>query len=367
MIKLALPDIGEEELEEVKKVFDSKYLVHGDKVEEFENLINKYLNVKHAIAVSSGTSALHLALVALNIKSGDEVIVPDFTFPATSNVVELVGATTRFVDIKLDSFCIDVDRIEKSITDKTKVIIPVHEFGQSANMDKIMLIAEKHGLKVVEDAACALGTEYKSKLVGTMGNIGCFSLHPRKAITTGEGGLIVTNDDEIAEKIKMLRNHGLNYVDGKPKFVMAGFNYRMTNIQGAIGVVQMKKLIDINRKRVEIAHIYSELLSGVNGITIPQEKNYSKHVWQSYHILLDEKIDRDLLINDLKGKEIEANFGAYSVHMQPYYKNKYNYESSNYKNSIKSYNQGLVLPLHNKLNYNDIVYIKDTIEELING
>jgi perosamine synthetase len=367
MIKLALPDIDEDELKEVKQVFDSKYLVQGDKVEEFENLVKEYLNVKHVIAVSSGTAALHLALTALNINEDDEVIVPDFTFPATSNVVELTHADTKFVDINLDSFCIDAVQIEKNITPKTKVIIPVHEFGQSADMDKIMQLAKKYNLKVIEDAACALGAEYKGKMVGTIGDIGCFSLHPRKAITTGEGGLVVTNNDETAEKIKILRNHGLSYVNGKPQFVMAGFNYRITNVQGAIGVAQMKKLKSINKKRAEIANIYNELLKGIKGITIPEEKSYGKHVWQSYHVLLDEKIDRDLLMLKLKEKDIETNFGAYAVHIQPYYKQKYNYEDSRYQNSIDAYMHGLVLPIHTELSDDNLVYIKDTLEKLING
>lgn len=367
MIKLAVPDIGQEELDEVKKVFDSKYLVQGEKVDEFENQIKEYLNVKHAIAVSSGTAALHLALLALDVKPGDEVIVPDFTFPATSNVVEIVGATTKFVDINLDSLCIDTDNIENMITDKTKVIMPVQEFGQSSDMDKIMELAKKYNLKVIEDAACALGAEYKGRKVGTIGDIGCFSLHPRKAITTGEGGIIVTNDDELAEKIRILRNHGLSYINGKPQFVTAGFNYRMTNIQGAIGVVQMKKLETIIQKRIEIAYQYNELLKNIKGITLPAEKSYGKHVWQTYHILLDEKIDRDQLIKKLKDKEIETNFGAYAVHQQPYYKEKYNYKDSKFENSIYAYNYGIALPLYDQLKEEDIKYIVAQLDCIINN
>ncbi|MFL0197099.1 DegT/DnrJ/EryC1/StrS family aminotransferase [Clostridium sp. WILCCON 0269] len=365
MIKLAVPDIGDEELEEVKKVFDSKYLVQGKWVEEFENAVKEYLNVKHAIAVSSGTAALHLALVALDVKSGDEVLVPDFTFPATSNVVEIVGATTKFVDIKLDSLCMDVEKIENKITDKTKVIIPVQEFGQSSDMDKIMDIAKKYNLKVIEDAACALGAEYKDSKVGTIGDIGCFSLHPRKAITTGEGGIIVTNNDELAEKIRILRNHGLSYINGKPQFVMAGFNYRMTNIQGAIGVVQIKKLRDIIQKRIEIAHKYNELLKDIKDITLPNEKSYGKHVWQTYHIILDEKIDRDQLIEKLKAEGIETNFGAYAVHEQRYYQEKYKYMNDQYVNSISAYRQGLALPLYTDLNTQQLKYVVEILFKLL--
>lgn len=349
MIKLTVPDIGEEELNQVRKVLDSKYLVQGDKVDEFENEVKKYLQVKHVIAVSSGTAALHLALLALDIGQGSEVIVPDFTFPATSNVVEVVGATTKFVDIKLDSLCIDVDKIEEKITSKTKAIIPVQEFGQSADMDKILRIAQKHDLKIIEDAACALGSEYKGNKVGTIGDIGCYSLHPRKSITTGEGGLVVTNNDEYAEKIKMLRNHGLNYINSKPQFVMAGLNYRMTNIQGAIGVAQMKKIRNINERRKEIVIKYNELFKDIKNIRLPEEKSYGKHIWQTYHLLLDERIDRDKLIKTLKEDGIETNFGAYSVHSQPYYIEKYKYDSGDFSNSITAHNQGLAIPLYNKL------------------
>lgn len=363
MIKLTVPDIGQDELDEVKKVFDSKYLVQGDKVEEFENQIMEYLNVKYAIAVSSGTAALHLALLAMEIKVGDEVIVPDFTFPATSNVVEIVGATTKFVDITLDSLCIDVDKIESMITYKTKVIIPVHEFGQSADMDPIMNLAEKYNLKVIEDAACALGAEYKGEKVGTIGDIGCFSLHPRKAITTGEGGVVVTNNDELAERIRIFRNHGLSYVYGKPKFVTAGLNYRMTNIQGAIATVQMKKLEEINHKKIKLVKEYNELLENVNGITLPTEKSYGKHVWQTYHILLDEKFNRDELIEIFKQKGIETNFGAYAVHEQYYYKQKYKYNDYDFLKSIYAHKYGMALPMYGSLKHNEIKYICNNLKE----
>jgi len=365
MIRLTVPYIGQEELDEIKKVFDSKYLVQGDKVEEFENQIKNYLNVKHAIAVSSGTAALHLALLAMDIKVEQEVIVPDFTFPATSNVVEIVGATTKFVDITLDSFCIDVKQIESRITDKTKAIIPVHEFGQSADMDKIMELSKKYNLKVIEDAACALGAEYKGKKVGTIGDIGCFSLHPRKTITTGEGGIVVTNNDALAEKIIVFRNHGLSYVDGKPKFVTAGLNYRMTNIQGAIATVQMKKLEAINGKRIESAKMYNEFLENSNAITLPKEKSYGKHIWQTYHILLDKNNNRDKLIESLKQKGIESNFGAYSVHEQYYYNQKYKHTNGEFPNASAAYKQGLALPLYYKLETREIKFICDSIKSLI--
>lgn len=365
MIKLCVPDVGEEEVQAIREVINSKYLVQGSKVLEFEKMVSEYLNVKHVIAVSSGTAALHLSLLSLDIKRGDEVIVPDFTFPATANVVEAVGATTKFVDIDINSFCIDAKKIEEEITSKTKAIIPVQEFGQSSDMDEIIDVANRYNLKIIEDAACALGAEYKNRKVGTIGDIGCFSLHPRKAITTGEGGVVVTNNDELADKIRSLRNHGISYDNGKAEFTLPGLNYRMTDIQGAMAIVQMKKLNNINAKRREIAKQYNELLKDIKNIRLPEEKPYGKHIWQTYHILLDEKIDRDKLILVFKEKGIEINFGAYAVHNQPYYIKKYNLSYYSFRYSNYAYKSGIALPLYTELRRDDLKCICDNIKLFI--
>lgn len=363
MIKLCVPDVGEEEFTAVKEVLESKYLVQGSKVLEFENMVCEYLNVKHAIAVSSGTAALHLALLALNIKAGDEVIVPDFTFPATANVVEAVGATPKFVDIDLDTFCIDTDKIEEQITKKTKAIMPVQEFGQSCEMSKILKLAEKYNLRIIEDAACALGAEYEKKKVGTIGDIGCFSLHPRKAITTGEGGIVVTNDDHIADKVRTLRNHGISCKEGKIEFVLPGLNYRMTDIQGAMAVVQMKKLKAINKEREKVANEYTRLLENNKWIRVPKESIQCTHVWQTYHILIDERFNRDNVILKLKEAGIETNIGAYALHQQRYYKEKYGY--TGFENSVCAYKRGVALPLYFGLSIKDVNFITDKLVNIL--
>ncbi|MCP4215992.1 MAG: DegT/DnrJ/EryC1/StrS family aminotransferase, partial [bacterium] len=244
MIKLAKPYIPEEAIKNVVDVLRSGNLVQGKYAKEFEISLCDYLDVPHAVVVSSGTAALHLALIALGIKESDEVIVPAFTFPATANVVELVGAKPVFVDINLSDFCIDTSNIEAKITAKTKAIMPVHEFGQAAKMDDIIALVKKYNLKLVEDAACALGTEFDNQKVGTFGELGCFSFHPRKAITTGEGGVIVTRSAELAEKLRVLRNHGISAKNGTIDFIAAGLNYRMTDFQAALGLGQMKSLED---------------------------------------------------------------------------------------------------------------------------
>lgn len=354
MIKLTVPEVGEEELLQIREVIESKYLVQGRSVAEFENKVKKYLGVKHAIAVSSGTAALHLALLALDIKEGDEVIIPNFTFPATANVVEMVRANIKFVDIKLNDFCIDERAIEKYITKNTKAIIPVQEFGQSSDMDSIINIAKKYKLKIIEDAACALGAKYDNKMVGTIGDIGCFSLHPRKAITTGEGGILVTNSNEIADKVRTLLNHGIKCVNGKIDFIAAGYNYRLTDIQGAIGVSQLNKIITINKIRKEKVQIYNELLKDEKAVILPREVEKCEHIWQTYHILLKDYVDRDGVIRYLKNNGIESNIGAYAVSKQSYYKNKYKANDEEYKNSIYAYEHGLALPLHCQITENDI-------------
>ncbi|MFY9114691.1 MAG: DegT/DnrJ/EryC1/StrS family aminotransferase [Dethiobacteria bacterium] len=354
MIRLTIPDFDEQEYAEVKEVLASGFLVQGPKVAEFERVIADYIGARHAIAVSSGTAALHLALVALDIKAGDEVIVPDFTFPATANVVELVGATTRFVDIKTDDFCIDVGRIEAEINENTRAIIPVHEFGHPADMDVIVNLAQKYNLKIIEDAACALGAEYKGRKAGTIGAAGCFSFHPRKSITMGEGGIIATGDDRLASRLKILRNHGLDQAGGEASFTAAGFNYRLTEFQAALGIVQAGKMEQINAQRRKIVDYYNKGLKDTCGINLPVEKEDCRHAWQTYHLLLDESISRDGLIGRLREDGIESNFGAHAVHAQPYYRRKYDLDDSKFGRAIKAYNQGLALPLHPRLVRRDL-------------
>jgi len=363
MIKLSKPYIPEETYEKVIDVLKSGLLVQGKYVEQFENELKKYLGIEHVVLVSSGTAALHLALISLGIKEGDEVIVPAFTYPATANVVELVGAKPVLVDITLDDFCINVELIEGAITPKTKAIMPVHEFGQSADIDGIMKLAEKHGLFVVEDAACALGTEFNNKKCGTFGHIGCFSLHPRKAITTGEGGVIVTNNLNIAEKLKAYRNHGIQYNEKGMDFTYAGFNYRLTEIQAVIGIEQLKILDELIEKRIQIAKMYDDLFSDISWINTPNIFAERKMVYQTYHILVDEVINRDDLIIHLKMNDIETNYGAQALNCLTYYRNKYNLHDEDFPNAYKSYKKGLALPLGHYLDINAILQIQKTMKD----
>lgn len=363
MIKLAKPHIPDKAIEKAMEVLKSGNLVQGKYVQEFESALRDYLNAKNAIVVSSGTAALHLTLLALEIERSDEVIVPAFTFPATANVVEAVGATPVFVDINLSDFCMDTTKIEKAITKKTKALIPVHEFGQAAKMDDIVKIAQQYNLKIIEDAACALGAEFENQQVGTFGEFGCFSFHPRKAITTGEGGVVVTNNDELAGKVRSLRNHGIQTINGKFDFSFAGLNYRMTDFQAVLGVAQLKHLDDDISKRIELAMEYRSQLSGIEWVKIPEVFDNRKMVYQTYHILVDKDIDRDAFLFYSREKNIETNYGAQALNCMKFYRRKYSLTDKSHPESANAYFKGVALPIGRHISLKDISYIRDTIEK----
>lgn len=361
LIPLMVPDIQQQDIDAVVKVLQSGLLIQGKEVETFENNIADYLGVKHAIAVSNGTASLHLALVASGIGKGDEVIVPAFSYMATANVVELVGATPVFVDIDMETFNIDTALIEKAISSKTKAIIPVHEFGLACDITAILKIAEKHHLTVIEDAACALGALENKKYAGTFG-IGSFSFHPRKAVTSGEGGMLVTNDDELARKLRILRNHGIEMLDGKMEFVEAGFNYRLTDFQAALVNSQFQRIESILKHKNELAAIYFEELKGHNKIKLPVVPKDKTPTWQSFHILVDG--NRDELINKLKEQGVGTNYGAQCMPYQKYYQQKYKLDCALlFPNALKAYQQGLVLPLYERLNAEDVKLISAKLFE----
>jgi perosamine synthetase len=364
-IPLMSPDIRKDDIESLTDILKSGMLVQGKEVIGLEDSISKYINVKHAIAVSSGTSALHLSLIALGIGEGDEVIIPALSFIATANVIELVGAKPIFVDINIDSYTIDCSLIENSITSKTKAIMPVHEFGLTADMNLIKKIASKHGLFIIEDAACALGAKQKNIFAGAIGDIACFSFHPRKTITSGEGGLITTNNDSIAKKLKQLRNHGIEFINDKMEFVIPGFNYRMTDFQAALLNSMFKRFDKIISIKSNLSRLYHEKINNPL-VKKPIVPKYNIHSWQTYHLLLDQKLHQKEIINLLKSKGIGSNYGAQCIPEQYYYKKKYNLEVKKlFPNATKAYNFGLAIPLFEKLNEKHIDYISNTINNFI--
>ena len=360
---VAEPEIGEEELRNVVEAVKSGWISSkGEFIEKFERSFSKYIGVKHGVATSNGTVALHLALVALGIGQGDEVIVPDLTFAATINAVLYTGATPVIVDIDPNYWCIDPSKLEDAITPRTKAMIAVHLYGHPCDMDAIVEIAEKHDLYVIEDAAEAHGAEYKGRKVGSFGEISCFSFYGNKIITTGEGGMCLTNDDELAEKMKILRDHGMS---PRKRYWhdSIGFNYRMTNLQAAIGLAQLGKIEKFLEKKRKIAKIYEEELSQLECITLHPEMPWAKCVYWLYSILIDEnaKLSREELMRKLESQGIETRNFFYPLHEMPPY---LGYAKPPYKASEIS-KRGLNLPSSVKLEEEDVIYIAQRIKEAV--
>ena len=365
-IPLASPDIQDQDIAEVVRVLKSGMLVQGAEVEQLEQTIASLIGVRNCIAVSNGTATMHLCLIARGIGPGDEVIVPAFSYVATANVVELTGAKPVFVDIDMATFNIDVAKIEAAISPRTKAIIPVHEFGLAADIGAIKAIAVKHSLYIIEDAACALGAKECNEFVGSFGAAGSFSLHPRKAITTGEGGLITTNDDQLAIQLRQLRNHGIQYDHGKMDFVVAGYNYRMTNFQAALACSQLKRLQHIITYKNELAEVYyNEIKNPL--VTLPVVPNNKLHSWQTFHLLLDDSIDQFTVISQLKENGIGTNYGAQCIPFQTFYAAKYQLSSAAlFPNALKAFTNGLAIPIYEKMTKEDIKRVSHSINKISN-
>lgn len=364
-IPLIKPKINQKKLfTDLKEIIASGILTRGPYVALFEKKLADYLKVKYAFATTSCTTALHLGLVAGGIKTGDEVLVSDFSFPASGNVIVQVGAKPVFVDIDLETFNINLEDLRSKITSKTKAIMVVHAFGYPANMSEIMKIAKKHYLFVIEDAACAIGSKHKDQYCGAWGDVGCFSFHPRKVITTGEGGAIVTNNAEIARRIEILRNHGGIKAKVGMDFIEAGFNYRMTEMQAAIGVEQITRLNKINKDRQKIAKKYQKLLKNVENITFQVEPEDGDFNFQSFVVLLSQNINRDAVIKKMAKNSIETTLGTYAMHAQGAFK-KFGYKPGDLKNSYFAFKQTLTLPLYEDMTEREIDYIIKNLKSFI--
>lgn len=362
-IPLAAPDIRLEDIKAVELVLKSGMLVQGQKVLELEQALAQYLGVAECIATTNGTSTLHLSLIAERVGPGDEVIVPAFSYVATANVVEMTGATPVFVDIDIRTFNIDVHRIEQAISERTKAIMPVHEFGLMSDMDAIMNIAQRYDLKVIEDAACALGAEYKDKKAGTIGLCGSFSFHPRKAITSGEGGVVSTNDIHLAKRLRTLRNHGIGETECGTGFVAAGLNCRMTDFQAALLISQLGRFHQILEKKEQLAKLYFGNIRNPL-ITLPTVPEGYIHTWQTFHVLLDESIEQNYFLRYLKENGIGSNYGAQCIPAQVYYKNKYQLNAPVcFPNAYRAYKKGLALPLYEKLDFKEVEYICNIVNQ----
>ena len=353
-MRLNIPYTDHRELEEIAKVLQTGYFTQGPKVVEFEKMLAAYVGSRYAFATSSCTTALHLALAAWGVGPGDEVLVADFTFPATANVVVQLGAVPVMVDICLDTFTMDPADLERRITPRSKVILPVHAFGCSADMDPILEIAKRHNLAVLEDAACAIGTTYKGRFCGAMGTMGAYSFHPRKVITTGEGGMITTDDSELAERIQLLRSHGGKRTGYWYEYEEAGYNYRLSDILGAMGVAQMEKLDWLIERKRALAGELRQRMSHIPGVQLPAEPAWGGHIYQSFVTLLDDSLDRDRMVADLRAIDIESTLGTYAMHDQPIFQRLFGYRSGDLPNSHRAYRQSLTLPLYPQMEERDL-------------
>jgi len=374
-IPISLPVTGIEEWEATKEPLMNGWITSGPKVREFEKLFAERHQVKHALAVTSATTALHLALVALGVGPGDEVIVPAFTWVSTANVVLYCGAKVVFADVDPSTFNIDPKDLAKRISPKTKAIIPVHLFGLCANMDEIKSIAGD--IPLIEDGACAAGAGYKGTPSGGLGTMGCFSFHPRKSITTGEGGMITTNDDKLAELLGMLRNHGASISEEQrhngarpyilPDFNVLGFNYRMTDLQGAVGVVQIKKLDKFISERAQWAAYYTDQLSTIDWLKTPSFGKDYQHGWQSYVTLVDESkapASRNEIMEILQERGISTRPGTHAIHMLNYYKEKYQINPSDFSGAQIANDYSMSIPLHNRMDADDYKYVVEVLKSL---
>lgn len=374
-IYISQPVLGDEEWQAVKGPLESGWVTQGPKVREFETLFAEKHAVKHAMATTSCTTALHLALAALNIQPGDEVLVPAFTWISTANVVLYCGATPVFVDIDPKTFNIDPSDIAHRVNERTKAIIPVHLFGLCADMDAIREAAP--GIAIVEDGACAAGATYNGNPAGSLGDFGTFSFHPRKSVTTGEGGMLTTNNDQLAELANMMRNHGASISEEQrhhgpkpyilPDFNLLGFNYRMTDLQGAVGVVQMGKLDTFIEERNRWAQFYIKELADLEWLQTPVVPEGFRHGWQSFATLVDESkspCSRNEMMEKLQERGISTRPGTHAVHMLHLYAEKYGLKPEDYPGAQLANNCSMAIPLHNRMTEEDYHYIVAAMHQL---
>lgn len=331
-VPVARPSFGALEESAVVEVLRSGWVAQGPKVAEFERAFAAYVGAAQAVAVSSCTTALHLGLVAAGVKAGDEVLCPSLSFIATANCIVYAGATPVFVDVDPATYNLDPGCIEAAITPRTKAILVVHQIGLPAPLDEICAIAERHGLVMIEDAACAIGAEYMGARIGLpYSRMACFSFHPRKVLTTGEGGMITTSDEDVASRLRQLRQHAMSVSDlarhSSSKVVTEsyneiGYNYRMTDLQAAIGLVQLQRLDDMLARRRELALRYSERLASLSWLVLPQEPTGHRHNFQSYMVRLrsDAPVNRDQLMQEFLNRGVSSRRGIMAIHREEPYR-----------------------------------------------
>lgn len=368
MIRLAAPHIDDNDVAAVERVLRSGHLVQGREVAAFEEELRTVVGSRHAIAVTNCTSALHLALIALGVKAGDKVIVPAFSWPATANVVASSGATPVFIDIDDSTFAMRPELLARSLREPgVKAVIPVHPFGEMADIAAIVKEAAATDVPVIEDAACALGAVDNGGPAGRWGAMGCYSFHPRKAITTGEGGAIVTEDGALARRLRMLRNHGLDPDAATPDFVLAGLNQRMTEFQAALGRTQLRKLDGLISERRRLARRYNDLLRG-SGLVTPEPRSSSSHVFQSYVVLVPPELaaERNAIISRVRDAGVEVSIGTHHIPLLRWYRETFGYKVADFPVTDSVAARAITLPLHAYLTLADQDKVVEVLRAAVN-
>jgi UDP-4-amino-4,6-dideoxy-N-acetyl-beta-L-altrosamine transaminase len=374
-IPYALPLIEDEEIKEVIDTLHSNWLSKGPKTVEFEKNFTEYVGANYGLGLNSCTAGLHISQLAAGIGKGDEVITTPYTFVASANTIIHTGATPVFVDIDPVTMNIDPKKIEEKITKNTKAIIPVHFAGYPCDMDSIMEIARKHNLIVIEDAAHAVYTKYKGRMIGSIGDFTCFSFYATKNLVTGEGGLVTTQNEEWADKMRIMSLHGMSknawnrYSDKGSWYYEVeypGFKYNMTDMQAALGLVQLDKLEKMQKRREEIAQKYNKAFSEIKGLIVPYSDEENVHAWHLYVIRLKENsftIDRGQFIEELKEKGVGTSVHFIPVPMQPYYK-QLGYNVEDYPNALAAFNGAISLPLYPKMSDDQVNHVIDAVLDL---
>ncbi len=367
MIQLAKPDLREDDIARAVNVLRSGMLVQGENVADFERELVDFTGLSFAVATSSGTAALHLALKAFGVGPGDAVLVPAFTFPATANVVEALGGRTILCDVSAESYVVNpqsiICEISANADAQLKAVIVVHEFGYPARIREIADACRAQGLILIEDAACALGAIADGRHVGHFSDAACFSFHPRKAITTGEGGAVISQSGALAEKVKMLRNHGIVATGRGVDFQDAGLNYRLTDFQAALALGQLHRFHAELQRRRELAKLYRQELEHVTGLALPEIPG--GHSLQSFMIVLSSGFSRAKIISELHECGIQANLGAQALNCLSFYREKYGFDSDTCPVASLLYESGLVLPLYGSMQVDDVKYVCHTLRKLL--
>jgi dTDP-4-amino-4,6-dideoxygalactose transaminase len=362
-LRLAEPVFGEGAVAALKEVLASGRLTQGPNVARFERLIAAYCGAAHGVATTSATTALELSLMALGIGPGDEVLVPDFTYPATANAALRLGASVRLVDVEPGSWCVDPEALAAAAGPATAALVSVDVFGLPADYEAIEPLAAKLGLPLVCDAACSLGGAQGDRRCGVFGAASCFSFHPRKSLTTGEGGMVTTEDQALAERMRLLRNHGGEADGWKARFVEAGANFRMSELQAALGALQVEGFEAVVESRRRFAAELSAGLSALDGITPQLEPEGRRHPYQSYVAILDDDRDRDGLVEFLRGQGVESTLGTYALHAEPAFMRACGTEPGNLPNSWRACRQTIALPAHQRLELTDAERIVAAVRE----